>query len=50
MPDQLLATWNEIWQTDLPRSYKTDFEIYHLHTRDKEFKDYAEIDVFIGMK
>ena len=50
MPDELLGTWNEIWQTDLPRAYKTDFEIYHLHTRDKEFKDYAEIDVFIGIK
>jgi predicted transcriptional regulator YdeE len=50
MPDELLTTWNEIWKSDVARAYKTDFEVYHLHTRDKEFKDYAEIDVFIGIK
>jgi predicted transcriptional regulator YdeE len=48
MPDELLHTWNEIWKMQLPRSYRTDFEVYHVATRGKEFEDYAEIDVMIG--
>lgn len=27
-PKALLETWNAIWDSDLDRSYKTDFEIY----------------------
>jgi predicted transcriptional regulator YdeE len=48
MPDELLNTWNEIWKKQIPRAYKTDFEVYHVATRGKEFEDYAEIDVMIG--
>jgi len=28
MPDQVTATWAEIWLSDLPRKYTYDFEVY----------------------
>ncbi len=27
-PDALVEAWSSIWQSDLERSYKTDFEVY----------------------
>ena len=27
-PDSLIETWTAIWQSDLDRRFKTDFEIY----------------------
>lgn len=27
-PQSLIETWNKIWESDLDRSYTTDFEIY----------------------
>ena len=44
-PDCLIQTWQSIWQSDLKRSYRFDFEIYK--TLDPH---HANIDVYIGVK
>lgn len=44
-PDCLMQTWQQIWQSDLKRSYRFDFEVYK--TLDP---DNADIDIYIGVK
>lgn len=44
-PDCLIETWQSIWQSDLKRSYRYDFEVYK--TMDP---NHADIDVYIGVK
>ena len=39
--------WTEIWNQDLNRSYKADFEVYGEKARDPEN---AEVEIFIGLK
>lgn len=44
-PDCLIKTWQDIWQSDLKRSYRYDFEVY------KAFDpNHADIEVYIGVK
>lgn len=42
----VIQKWSEIWQSDLPRTYMTDFEIYKAGSN----PDKAEIDIFVGIK
>ncbi len=46
LPDALLETWQDIWQSDIPRSYTYDFEIYDDRATDPEN---AEIDIFVAI-
>ena len=39
--------WTKIWNTDLPRTFTTDFEVYGDKAQDP---DDAEIDIFVGVK
>ncbi len=47
MPDCVANVWREIWQTEYPRNYQYDFEIYSAKSFDW---NNAEVDVFIGAK
>ncbi len=40
-------TWRKIWETDLPRAYEADYEVYGARTADRAN---AEVDIFIGIK
>jgi predicted transcriptional regulator YdeE len=45
-PKALIETWTSIWQSDLPRSYDTDFEVYG----PRFFEDGVhEVLVFVGV-
>lgn len=45
-PTALVETWGSIWQTDLPRAYTFDFEVYG----DKFTSgDPKEVDVYIAL-
>lgn len=39
--------WTKIWNTDLPRSYTSDFEVYGEKTQNP---DNAEIDIYVALK
>lgn len=43
----IIKEWHKIWNSDLNRSYKADFEIYGEKARDMES---AEVDIFIGIE
>jgi len=45
MPDCVINTWKEIWNSDIPRAYKADFEVY-----DERSKDWnnAIVDIFVS--
>ena len=47
MPDCIANTWKEIWNSNIPRAYQSDFEVY-----DDKSKDWnnAEIEVFVSIK
>ncbi|CDR34926.1 GyrI-like domain-containing protein [Criblamydia sequanensis] len=42
-PESLISTWNQIWQTKLPRTYTGDFEVYGE-------KAPNEVDLFIAVQ
>lgn len=44
-PECLIQTWQTIWQSDLKRSYRYDFEIYKTLDLNN-----ADIDVYIGVR
>ena len=46
-PKTLIETWGEIWQTDLPRTYTGDYEVYG-----KKFTSGTpqEVEVFIAIE
>ena len=50
-PDGLIAAWQDIWQSNLPRSYTSDFEVYGSDfdpQKNPEIKVYIAIeDVFL---
>jgi predicted transcriptional regulator YdeE len=46
IPECLAHSWIEIWNSDIPRAYKTDFEVYDERTRDW---GNAEIDIFLSV-
>ncbi len=45
MPDCVANAWREIWNSDLPRAYRKDFEIY-----DEKSHDWnnAEVTIFLS--
>lgn len=45
--DLVLNAWTEIWNSDLPRAFDTDFEVYGTKAQNPED---AEVDIFIGLK
>jgi predicted transcriptional regulator YdeE len=46
MPDCVINTWKEIWVSDIPRSYKMDFEVYDERSRDWSN---AEVEVYLSV-
>ena len=46
-PNSLIETWGNIWQTDLPRTYTGDYEVYG-----EKFSSRSpqEVEVFIAVK
>lgn len=46
-PQGLIATWQEIWKSGLPRSYTSDFEVYH---SDFDPKRNPEVKVYIAIE
>lgn len=47
MPDCIANAWQKIWSSDLPRAYKTDFEVYD--ERSQDWND-AEVDIYISVQ
>ena len=47
MPDCVINAWKEIWGSNIPRSYKMDFEVY-----DERSKDWgnAEVEVYLSVE
>jgi len=47
MPDCVANTWKEIWSSNIPRAYQSDFEVY-----DERSKDWgnAEVDIYLSIK
>lgn len=46
-PKGLIAAWQEIWKSDLSRTYKCDFEIYK---RDFDPQSNPEVKIYIGVR
>ena len=42
----VLNAWMKIWNSDLPRSYTADFEVY---SQDDQSPENAEVDIFIAI-
>jgi predicted transcriptional regulator YdeE len=47
MPDMVAEAWQKIWQSDIKRAYRPDFEIYD--ERSKDWQN-AEADIFLSVK
>ncbi len=47
MPDCIAEKWQEIWNTELPRNFHYDFEIYNEGSQDWEN---AKVMIYIGVK
>jgi len=47
MPGCVTDAWKEIWVSEIPRSYKMDFEVY-----DERSKDWssAEVDIYLSVE
>ncbi len=47
MPDCVINAWKEVWASNIPRSYKMDFEVY-----DDRSKDWinAEVEVYLSIE
>lgn len=47
MPVCIANKWREIWESDIPRAYNTDFEVY-----DEQSQDWsnAEVDIYLSVK
>ena len=47
MPDCVIDAWKKVWVSNIPRSYKMDFEIY-----DERSKDWnnAEVEVYLSVE
>ena len=46
-PDSILKTWEHIWNTDLPRAFTGDFEIYDPGYVES---DWPEVPVYIALE
>ncbi len=47
MPACIGQAWQKIWESEIPRAYKADFEVYD--ERSADWND-AEVDIFISVK
>jgi predicted transcriptional regulator YdeE len=47
MPGCMVDKWREIWNSDIPRAYKFDFEIYD--ERSQDWSD-AEVDIYLSVE
>jgi predicted transcriptional regulator YdeE len=45
LPDAIIEAWQMIWQSDIKRTFKFDFELYDDRASDPS---YAEVDIFIA--
>lgn len=46
MEGAVINTWFKIWDTDLNRTYKTDFEVYGEKAQNPND---AEVEIFVGV-
>lgn len=46
-PDELMKTWEWIWQSDLDRTYTGDFEIYQIGF---DSKDNTDVHIYVAIK
>ena len=46
MPEMIGEKWQQIWQTEMPRSYIVDFEIYDERAHNPED---AIVDIYVGV-
>ncbi|MEN7551769.1 GyrI-like domain-containing protein [Rapidithrix thailandica] len=46
MPDCMVNTWKDIWNSDIPRAYRTDFEVYSEKSKNW---DKAEVDIYLSL-
>lgn len=46
-PNGLIAAWQEIWKSDLNRSYETDFEVYRSNF---DPEHHPEVKIYISVK
>lgn len=46
-PQGLIAVWQEVWKSGLPRLYTSDFEVYH---RDFDPERNPEVKVYIAVE
>jgi predicted transcriptional regulator YdeE len=47
LPDIVPQTWMKIWNSDIERAYRSDFEVYGIKASNRED---AEIDIYISIK
>lgn len=47
IPDCVLNRWKEIWSSDIPRTYQTDFEVYDERSKDRSN---AVVEIFLSIK
>lgn len=47
MPDCIADAWRKIWNSSIPRSFRTDYELYDDRSKDRND---AEVDLFISVK
>jgi predicted transcriptional regulator YdeE len=47
MPDCIVKTWGDIWNSGINRAYKFDFEVYGEKSHNPED---AEVDIYISVK
>lgn len=47
MPGCIASKWKEIWESDIPRAFKADFEVYDERTQD--WSD-AEVDIYLSVE
>jgi predicted transcriptional regulator YdeE len=47
LPDTVLATWQEIWQSSIERNYIADFDVYGEGCRDP---DNAVVETYVSVK
>ena len=45
-PDCIVNTWKEIWDSNISRTYQTDFEVYG--EKSKDWND-AEVEIYISV-
>lgn len=46
MPNCIAEKWREIWESDIPRIYKTDYEVYDERSQDWSN---AEVDIYLSV-